>query len=372
MKRKLAILANNDMGLYHFRKELIQQLVNENYEVYLMIPYGEMVDKLQEFGCIFYQVSIDRRGTNPVTDLKLFFQFKKLLHAIKPDVVLTYTIKPNIYGGIAARMLNLPYIANITGLGTAIETPGMLQRLTIFLYRIALKKARCVFCQNRANMKFVQEKKIAPEKVRLLPGSGVNLQDFSLQEYPKEPNIRFLFMARIMHEKGVDEFLQAAEFIKNKYSQTEFHICGLCEEGEEEYIEKLKKIENRGIIQYHGMVQDVKRVLKEMHCVVLPSYHEGMSNVLLEAAATGRPIIASNIPGCRECLRDQESGYLVEPKSTKDLIDKMELFIKMPWENKRTMGLKARKEVEEHFDRQQVIEAYMNEIRKGKTYYDNL
>lgn len=366
--KKVAVLANNDVGLYNFRKELLKSLVDEHYEVHLLLPYGERIEKLQEIGCIYYEVPIDRRGTNPVKDFKLFLRFRKLLREIKPDIVLTYTIKPNIYGGIAARFLKLPYIANITGLGSAMESPGVLQLLTIWLYRMGLKKAQCVFCQNQGNMKFVQEKKLVKDNVKLLPGSGVNIQDFSLQEYPDDTSVKFVFVARIMREKGAEEYFEAAEIIKNKYPQTEFHICGFCEE---DYIEKLEELQNKEIVQYHGMLQDVKDVLKEMHCVVLPSYHEGMSNVLLEGAATGRPLIATDVPGCRECLRNEISGYLVKPQSVEDLVDKMESFLRISWDDKKKMGLEARDWVEKHFDRQQVINAYMSEI-KGETYNGNL
>lgn len=358
--KKIAVLANNDVGLYNFRKELLQQLVKEKYEVFLLLPYGEKIDKLKEMGCFYYEVPIDRRGTNPVEDIKLFYKFTRLLKLINPDVVLTYTVKPNVYGGLAARIMKLPYIANITGLGAAIENPGVLRMVTTWLYRAGLKKARCVFCQNQNNIEFVQGEKIVKKNVRLLPGSGVNLKDFILEEYPSNARIKFVLIARIMREKGVDEFLQAAESIRMRYPQTEFHVCGFCEEG---YIEKLEELQKREIIQYHGMVQDIKAVLKEMHCVVLPSYHEGMSNVLLEASATGRPLITTDVPGCRECLQDGESGYLVEPRNTGDLINKIEEFLEISWDEKREMGLKARKWVEAHFDRQQVIDAYMEEIK---------
>lgn len=367
--KKVAVLANNDVGLYNFRKELLKKLIDERYEVHLLLPYGERVEKLREMGCVYHEVPIDRRGTDPVKDFRLFLRFRKLLSEIKPDIVLTYTIKPNIYGGLAARMLKLPYVANITGLGSAMEKPGMIQMLAIWLYRIGLKRAQCVFCQNQENLEFIKEKRIAKDNIKLLPGSGVNLQDFSLQEYPDDTSVKFVFIARIMREKGADEYFQAAEIIRKKYPQTEFHICGFCEEN---YIEKLEKLQNKGIIQYHGMVQNIKEVLKEMHCVVLPSsYHEGMSNVLLEGAATGRPLIATDVPGCRECLRNEISGYLVKPQSVEDLVDKMERFLRISWDNKKKMGLEARDWVEKYFDRQQVINAYMSEI-KGETYNGNL
>lgn len=366
--KKVAILSNSDAGLYHFRKELVQELLNEGNEVYLLLPNGEKVDILEKMGCVFYDVPIERRGTNPIKDLRLLFKYINLLKKIKPDVILTYTIKPNVYGGMAARVMRIPYIANITGLGTSIENPGLLQKLSIFLYRCGLKSAKCVFCQNQENVEFIQKRKIAKDRIILLPGSGVNLQHFTSLEYPNTETIKFAFISRIMRDKGAGEYLQAARMIKSKYPQTEFHVCGYCEEDYEKMIDDLQK--NEAVI-YHGVVQDVKKILKDVHCVVLPSYHEGMSNVLLEASATGRPCIATDIAGCREIVRDSVTGFLVVPRSVDDLYEKMERFIQLSFEEKREMGLEARSWVERHFDRQQVIDAYMIEIR-GETDGGNL
>lgn len=359
MKKKIVIIANNDVGLYNFRKELLEHLLKADCEVNILLPNGDKISELRAMGCIYYELPIDRRGTNPIRDFGLFLRIRKTLKKIKPEVILTYTIKPNIYGGMAARFLHIPYIANITGLGTAVEYPGILQFITVWMYRIALKKAKCVFCQNKQNLEFIREKKIVKGKLRLLPGSGVNLEHFALQEYPGAEICNFVFISRIMKEKGINEYLGAAEAIKKKYPETRFHICGFCEE---EFEDRLKKMQADGIIEYHGMVQDVREVLKDVHCSVLPSYHEGMSNVLLESAATGRPLIASDVPGCRECLEDKKSGFLIEAGNTEDLIDKMETFINIPYSQKREMGIEARKRVESLFDRQQIIDAYMEEI----------
>lgn len=359
MKKRIAVIANNDVGLYNFRKELLERLLKEGYEVYILLPSGDKIPGLQTMGCIFYELPVDRRGTNPVRDLRLLLKIRRLLKEIKPEMIFTYTIKPNIYGGMAARSLHIPYIANITGLGTAMEYPGILQFITVWMYRIALKRARCVFCQNKPNLEFIKAKKIVKGKLRLLPGSGVNLEHFAFQEYPGAETCNFVFISRIMKEKGINEYLGAAEAIKQRYPEARFHICGFCEE---EFEDRLEKMQRAGIIEYHGMVQDVRTVLKDMHCSVLPSYHEGMSNVLLESAATGRPLIATDVPGCRECLEDGKSGFLVKAGNTGDLIDKMEMFIQIPYEQKKEMAAAARKRVEELFDRQQIIDAYIEEM----------
>lgn len=357
--KKILILANYDVGLYKFRKELLERLLAEKYKVYISLPNGEYIPKLVEMGCTFVDTAVDRRGTNPFRDFRLIIKYRKIIKSIKPDCILTYTIKPNIYGGIVAATKRIPYIPNVTGLGSAIENGGLLNKFVLTLYKFAFRKAKIVFFQNGVNQRFFEEKKIAEKKHKLIPGSGVNLQQYSPLEYPEEHNINFAFIARIMKDKGAEEFFEAAKDICARYDNVKFHICGFCEEA---YESRLKKLQEDGVIEFHGMVADIRSVLKDMHCVVLPSYHEGLSNVLLEAAASGRPLISTNIPGCRECFEDGTGGYYVEVKNLVDLAAKMEQFIKLTAEEKKNMGMKARKYVEEHFDRQIVVEAYMNEI----------
>ncbi|MEC2073413.1 glycosyltransferase family 4 protein [Alkalihalophilus marmarensis] len=357
--KKVLILANNDVGLYKFRRELIQELV-KNYEVYISLPYGEFIPHLKEIGCKFFETEISRRGTNPITDLKLLLNYKKIIKKVDPDVVLTYTIKPNVYGGLACRMNRVPFIANITGLGSAVENGGILQKITLLLYRIALRKAKCVFFQNEENRSFLIKRKIINGKNKLLPGSGVNLDYYSLIDYPSDAVINFLFIARIMKEKGIEQFLDAACCIKDKFPNTKFHILGFCEEA---YQKKLKDLQDKGIIIYHGMKSDVREFQRISHCTIHPSYYpEGMSNVLLESAASGRPIITTNRSGCKEIVEDRKSGYLIEPENSEDLIEKVEMFLKLNYEEKKIMGLTGRAKVEKEFDRQYVLDAYLQEI----------
>ena len=298
--KKILILANNDGGLYSFRKELIEKLVEEKYEVYTSFPDGERRKDIEQLGCHYIETKVDRRGTNIIKDFSLLRQYIKILKKVKPDVVLTYTIKPNIYGGIACRLKKVPYIENITGLGTAVENPGILQKLTLILYRIALKKARCVFFQNEENQNFLVSKKVVKEHYRRIPGSGVNIDKFIYREYPQEDQIHFIFISRIMKQKGIDQYLYIAEKIKEKYQNITFHILGFCEEN---YVKQLEELQQKGIILYHGLQKDVKPFIEQCHCTIHPSYYpEGMSNVLLESCATGRPIITTNRSGCKEIV----------------------------------------------------------------------
>lgn len=360
--KKVIILSNHHAYTYNFRGEIIQRLIDEKFKVYIVLPYGEKVELLKEMGCEFIDLPLDRRGMNPITDMKLLFSYYKIIKDIKPDVMLSYTIKPNIYGGIACRRLHVPYIANVTGLGSAVESQGFKQKILTALYCQAFKKISCIFFQNLENQQFFKEQKIGKDKYRLIPGSGVNLEHFHVLDYPSNETIEFVFISRIMKEKGIDQFIEAAEYIKNKYTNIGFHICGFCEES---YEDKLKILQDKGIIQYHGMQRDVREILAKTHCTIHPTYYpEGMSNVLLESAACGRPVITTDRSGCREIVEDGMNGYIVDQQNSKDLIAKIEKFLKLSYEEKKKMGLAGRVKVAREFDRQIVIEAYMDEIKK--------
>lgn len=358
---KLLILANNTGGLYNFRKELIQELVKK-YEVYVALPDGRFRFLLEREGCRFIDTPVNRRGSNPVTDLKLFWTYKNIIRDIHPAVVLTYTIKPNIYGGIASRLSHTPYLVNVTGLGTAVENAGILQNITLSLYKTALKKANCVFFQNSENKEFFIKNKVVADNVKSIPGSGVNLNHFAFMPYPSSGTTEFVFISRIMKEKGIDQYLEAASYIKDKYPATVFHVCGFCEEA---YESKLQELQDNGTIVFHGLVSDIREVIKQTHCTIHPSYYpEGLSNVLLESSACGRAIITTNRAGCREVVEDGVNGYVVEQKNAQDLIDKIEKFLSLDYEEKRQMGILGREKVEKEFDRNIVVNAYMEEIYK--------
>ncbi|MGN4447332.1 glycosyltransferase family 4 protein [Bacillus cereus group sp. MYBK79-1] len=359
--KKVLILANNDVGLYKFRKELIIELARD-YKVYISLPNGEFMPYLKELGCNFIETPISRRGTNPITDLKLLINYKKIIREVKPDLVLTYTIKPNIYGGLACKMSGIPYISNITGLGSAVENGGLLQKITVALYKLALKEASCVFFQNEENREFFARKRIVSNNHRLIPGSGVNLDQYCLLDYPVDTTVNFLFIARVMKEKGIAEYLDAAKFIKENYPNTKFHILGFCEEA---YESTLKEMQANGIIEYHGMQSDIREFHKISNCTIHPTYYpEGMSNVLLESAACGRPIITTNRSGCREIVDHGKNGYIVEQQNSQDLIEKIERFLRLDYKSKRKMGIMGRAKVENEFDRKIVVDSYIEEIGK--------
>ena len=357
-------LVNHDVVIYNFRLELVERLIADGHEVVISSPYGERIEDLKDLGCEYRQVDISRHGMNPVQELKLLKDYIQLLKAVKPDIVLTYTIKPNIYGGMASALLGIPYVANITGLGTAVENGGLVQKITVMLYRIAFAKVQRVFFQNEENRQFFADRKLALSKHGMLPGSGVNLQRFVPLEYPEEEKTEFVFISRIMKEKGADQYLEAAEAIRAKYPNTVFHVCGFCED---QYENRLKDLQERGIVVYHGMVRDVKAVLAKTHCTIHPTFYpEGISNVLLESCACARPIITTDRSGCREVIDDGVNGFVVQQRSTEDLIAKIEMFLALSQEKRKAMGLAGRAKVEREFDRQIVVERYLEEIRQGE------
>ncbi len=364
--KKIVVFCNSLMGLISFRKELLESLLKENYKIFVVAPTDcRYLDELKELKCIFVSIKIDSRGTNPIKDLRMMIDFRKIVKKIQPDMVLTYTIKPNVYGGYVCSKLNIPYISNVTGLGTSVEQPGLLQAVTLFLYKKGIRRAKCVFFQNANNLNFMLNRGVVKGRYRLIPGSGVNLKHHVLLKYPKDGVIRFFFISRIMHEKGIDEYLELANYIKANYKNTEFHILGACDD--EEYLKKLNKLNKDGIIIYHGCVKDVREFHKMNNCTIHPSFYpEGMSNVLLESCASGRPIITTDRPGCKEIVEDGVNGYIIKSRDIESLIKKVEKFIKLSNKEKEQMGLRARKRIEKEFDRNIVINSYLQEITREK------
>ena len=359
---KVMILANNDAGLYKFRRELLEELLKE-HQVMICLPDGEYIQDLKAMGCEFMGCDLlDRRGMNPVKELKLIGFYKKLLKEKKPDIVFTYTIKPNVYGGMVCGMLGIPYAANITGLGTAVENAGLMQKVTLTLYRLGLRKARMVFFQNEENKNFMLEKGVVKGRYCQLPGSGVNLRHYQPMEYPEGETIDFVFIARLMKEKGIDNYLDTAEVIRKKYPQTRFHICGFCED---DYTARLEKLQEKGVIIYHGMVKDMTAIYRQISCTIHPTYYpEGLSNVLLESSASARPIITTNRAGCKEVIDDGVNGYICKQNDSEDLTKQVEKFLSLSWEERKAMGLAGRKKVEKEFDRQIVIDKYLQEVKR--------
>ena len=358
---RILIIANDDGGLYCFRKMLLEQLLNHD-EVYIAVPQGKFVKDLVAMGCNFINTDIDRRGINPIIDFKLFLYYKNIITLIKPDLVMTYTIKPNIYGCLAARLAGIPYIVNITGLGTAFQNNNWIRKLCVFLYKLSLKNARAVLFENKENLQiFIDESIISKSQSKLLNGAGVDTEYFCLQEYPKDELTKFLFVGRIMREKGVNELFEVMDKLYSEGTKLELHVLGEYEEDYRCIIDKYTKV---GWLKYHGFQKDVRPFIAECHCFVLPSWHEGMANTNLECAASGRPVITSNIHGCMEAVDDGISGFLVRRKDSKDLYNVMNKFLDLSYEDRVLMGKLGREKMKSEFDKRIVVADTMRILKE--------
>lgn len=355
------ILTNYDLGLYQFRRELIAELLKQG-EVYISLPYGKLVDPIVEDGCKFIDTPMERRGMNPKTDLKLFNRYLEILSEVKPDRVITYTIKPNVYGGIACALKNIPYAVNITGLGTAFQGHGMLRKMVTAMYKAALKRARVVFFENSANRNlFISERIVRVSQTCLLNGAGVNTERFQYVDYPDNEVFRFLFIGRVMKEKGIDELFEAMLRLGSGGYRCILDVVGPCEEN---YEEKLAQYAHEGWVQYRGFREDVKPFIKSCDCFVLPSYHEGMANTNLECAASGRPVITSKIPGCKEAVLDGVSGMLCKPQNVDSLYDSMKKMLDLNRIDRILMGQAGRKHMIDKFDKRRVVSETISALNR--------
>lgn len=357
--KKVLILTNHSYMLYRFRLELIEALAKDN-EVVLSMPYVGHEDDFESLGYRCIETDVDRRGVNPVTDVKLFLKYRQLLKAEKPDFVITYSIKPNVYGGFAARLAGIPYCANVQGLGSAFESKTLAALVTV-MYKTALRRARTVFFENDENAEVFTSRRIIPEgKVSVVPGAGINLSMYTFDEYPENDRLRFLYLGRIMREKGMDELFRAAERL---HAEGEDFVIDLVGFFEDEYKSRVEHLESLGIARFHGFVTDPRPYYASADCIVMPSWHEGMSNVLLEASATGRPVITTDIPGCREAVDDGGSGFLCRVKDADDLYEKMKTMLRTDREKRRAMGVCAREKMEREFDKDKVVKMTIDAMR---------
>ena len=355
---KILILANHYNTLRIFRRELIKKLAELGNEVLISIPPAEKqeIDTLESYGSKVIITDMERRGMNPVKDISLLNRYKKLLREVNPDKVITYTIKPNIYGSIACKSLKIPHYCNVTGLGSAFMADGgLMRKLVSMMYKFSMNKAEKIFFENVGNRDtLVNENIVRAEQTVVMAGAGVNLDEFAFCEYPEDDgSVHFLNVGRIMREKGMDELFYAIKKIKKEYPNTTFDFIGWYEDN---YKETVEKMQSENLIAFHGFQSDVTPFIKKANCIVHPSYHEGMSNTLLESCSMGRPIITSNIHGCLEAVEDGKNGYLCNVKDGEDLYCKIKQFIELPYEKRREMGRYARKFVEINFDKNDVVD----------------
>lgn len=363
---KVLIALNTTWNLVNFRSGLIRALLNHGWEVVAVAPPDEFVSRLQALGCRYETMPMDNQGTHLGRDVLLLWRFYSLLRRERPTVYLGYTIKPNIYGSLAARALGIPVVNNISGLGAPFIKDTWLKRLVRELYRFALLRSARVFFQNKDDRQlFIEGKLVRQEVTDMLPGSGVELARFAATPLPvAEHNIRFLLIARMLWDKGVGEFVEAARMIKSRGINADCCLLGFLDVQNPAAISRTQMDEwvGEGIVTYLGETDDVRPHIAAATCVVLPSYREGTPRTLLEAAAMGRPIIATDAVGCREVVDDGVNGYLCRLKDAVDLADKMERMIALSPEARTEMGRRGREKVERQFDEQIVIRKYLETI----------
>lgn len=351
----------------NFRSGLIRALLDAGYEVVAVAPPDKYAERLSRLGCRFVPLPIDNQGTHPVRDLLLLWRFFGLMRAERPDVYLGYTVKPNVYGSLVARTLGIPVINNIAGLGAVFIKGGWLNKLVNGLYKVALSRSRRVFFQNDDDRQLFITSRLVSEGVSdLLPGSGIDLAKFSPVPLPAGTPVRFLLIARMLWDKGVGEFVEAARLLKQRGVDAEFCLLGFLDVQNPAAIprQQMNDWVAEGTVLYLGVSDNVREEIAQADCVVLPSYREGTPRTLLEAAAMARPIVTTDAVGCREVVDDGINGYLCKPKDASDLADKMERIVSMAHVQREAMGLRGREKVEREFDEQIVIDKYLSAIEE--------
>ncbi len=372
-KTTVAIVANTSWNIFNFRQGLLKSLQSEGYKIVVIAPRDAYSQKLEALGFEYHEIKMNNKGTNPVEDVKLIVDFYKLYKHVAPDVILQYTIKPNIYGSMAAGLLGMRVISNISGLGTVFLNDSLSSKIARLLYKIALKVPQKVFYQNAHDRElFIQSKLVKEAKTDLLPGSGIDTEKFKpLENSPRDSSraLRFLFIARLIKDKGLLEYVEAARQITQHHTSkpsVEFCILGSFYPGNPTAIseEEMKVWVEEGVVKYLGASDDVKSVIAEADCIVLPSYREGLSRVLLEGASMEKPIIATNTPGCKETVDDGISGYLCRVKDASSLAQQMEKVLLLSEDERKEMGKRGREKVIAEFDEKIIIAKYKEVIRE--------
>lgn len=360
--KKILFLSNHFLTLYAFRKELIKILVEDGYEVYLSLPENSDNKYFEDLGCKIILTEIDRRGMNPLNDLKLLLFYKKMIPKVNPDIIFSYTIKPNIYGALACNR-KYKQVCNITGTGATFLKKNTVNMICTFLYKISVKKCYKVFFQNIGDRDYFIKHSMITGNYDILPGSGCNLDEHPYVPMTGETTVRFIFIGRLMKLKGIDEYLGCAKLIKSKYSNIEFLIAGWNEE--KRYKNLVADYQKCGYVNYIGFRKDINNWIAYCNCIVLPSHGgEGIPNVLLESASIGRACIASKVNGSINVIDDGKTGYLFNTGDTADLVKQVEKFIHLTAEEKTQMGKAARRKIESEYDRRIVIKKYIDELKE--------
>lgn len=363
--KSIVLSSNTTWYLYNFRIGTIRALIDRHFRVVIIAPWDEFSLRLRELGCDVYDIEMDNKGSSPIADAKTFLAYRKIYRTLQPDLALHFTIKPNIYGALAARSLGLPCINMVSGLGTAFICESWLTRIVERLYKLSQSWPHKVFFQNMDDLDLFVERRLVPtEKAERLPGSGVNLTQFVAASPAKNSAMVFLLIARMLRDKGVVEFVEAARLVKTRHPEVRFQLLGQLGVANRSAIlrEQVEGWVAEGVVEYLGETDDVAPYIANADCIVLPSYREGISRILLEASAMARPIVATDVTGCREAVDDGETGYLCKVKDPVDLADKLERMLLVSREQRAEMGRKGREKMQREFDEQIVIRRYLEVI----------
>ena len=369
MSKKILISINTTWNLLNFRAGLINGLISSGFEIIAVAPPDKYVAELELLGCRFVNLEMDNQGTSPVLDLLLLWRYWQLLKREKPDLCLFYTVKPNVYGSLASGFCNIPFINNVSGLGSVFIQDGLLWRFVSALYRLAFRNSKRVFFQNRDDLGlFLKNKLVKVELTGVLPGSGINLHRFTHVDdadlKPRTSQFRFLLIARMLKDKGVVEFVNAAQLLKESGVKAEFCLLGFLDVENPAAIssEQMKQWTDQGFVKYLGTSNDVREHIAMADCIVLPSYREGTPRTLLEAAAMAKPIITTDVVGCKEVVEHGVNGFLCEVKNAEDLALKMKEMLFLSEDQRKLMGQNGRIKMEKEFDEQIVIHKYLKAI----------
>ncbi len=362
---RIAIVLNTSWNIYNFRMGLIRSLLSKGHEIIAIAPEDEYSNKLIEAGCKYKKITMDSRGANPIKDMCLIFELFNIYRKVRPDIILHFTVKPNIYGTFAARILNIPTINNVCGLGTVFLNRGLISVIARIMYRMAFRYPNKVLFQNHEDRDlFINDKLIKEEKVDLVPGSGLDIYRFQPEKPDIESKFTFLLISRLIYDKGIVEYIDAVRLLKNKGINARFQILGAIDEEHKRGIPEkiIKNWIDEDLIEYHGRVRDVRNYIRNADCVVLPSYREGTPRTLLEAAGMAKPIVTTNVAGCSNVVANYENGFLCKLKDAEDLADKMEKMFYLDKTERIAMGVRGRNKVERLFNENIVIKKYFRLI----------
>lgn len=366
---RVAIVLNTSWNIYNFRMNFVKKLLAQGYEVHTIAPHDNYTALLVEAGCIHHDVKMDSRGANPIKDLALTIELWSIYRKVKPDIILHYTIKPNVYGTFAASILKIPTINNVCGLGTVFLKRNVVSAIAMFLYKIAFRFPKKVFFQNPDDLALFLNNDLVPAKsADLLPGSGIDLKKFQPSQFKRNESFTFLLISRLITDKGIMEYIEAVNKLKSKGVSARFQLLGAKDPEHKRGIQ-LAVIDEwikSNAIEYLGTTDDVRKFINEADCIVLPSYREGTPRTLLEAASSAKPIVATDVPGCHHVVENNYNGLLCKLKNADDLASKMEQMLALDEATLKRFGENGRRKIEFEFDEELVITKYLHEIASLK------